>query len=942
MRDSRRSRAMRCVLAITTAVCAGAGSALAQDDTTDEEVEIIVTGTRIPRPDLSSASPIASFGAEQVAAHGAVQLEDFLNTLPQVSPDLSRTANNPGDGSARVNLRGLGADRTLTLLNGRRLAPSGVEGAADLNSLPTALIERIEVVTGGTSAVYGSDAVAGAVNFITRTDFEGAELTTQFDTYGAGDGDVFSGSAAWGAFAFNRRAHVMLYLDYLQRDAVLQGDRSFTSVSISDDATGALFPGGSLTNPNGTIAPTVVGGVLVAARTFNADGSLRPVDFGLDFYNFAPDNYLQIPLERWSGGALAQWQIAPDLEASLELMYSAPRSARQLAPSPFMQFVDVPIAADFFTPGTQAHLDANFDPDNDGIARFRFSRRLSDVGPRQSLFERDNYRAVAALRGAIGDWEWDAAYTYGRNDTFSQYKNDASISRIRQGMLIDPLTNLCIDPSNGCVPVNLFGPGTLSPEAADFIRVDDVVEETRIEQQTFTAFAGGDVLSLPAGALSASLGAEWRRVSTRYEPSATLGTGDLAGFTQSPAVAGAFEVREVFGEVLAPLLADAPLAERLELELGARFTEHSTAGSHWTWKYGLQWRPVENVRLRGMVQRAVRAPNVRELFETPRMGFVFVDEFVDLCSALNDPVGSGFADVCIAQGMDASQLGIYNPVGGYGFDAIASGNPDLRPETADTLTLGADWEFGDPWRVRLSADYFEIELRDAILFAAPMESCGAASDPTDPICLLVERDPSGFIVFAHNTPVNYSRAVVEGIDLGFSADFSAPGWLALTPDAAFTVQVHATRYFQAASAVSPSAPLFDCVGYFGCGSYDLLGAVTPEWLTTSTLRYTTGPFSAMLRWRYIGPLDNADAAQAIAFGGTPPIMAIPEIDAVNYVDLAFSYDVGERAMLAAGIDNVFEADPPLMGSNQVQANTDPARYDVFGRRFFVRLSYRLH
>lgn len=939
MGDSRVKRAWRCALAATAAVCAGVGSAAAQDEPAEEE--IVVTGSRIPRPDLTSASPVVSFRAEEIAAHGAIQAEDFLNTLPQVSPDFSRTANNPGDGTARVNLRGLGANRTLTLLNGRRLAPAGVESAADLNNLPAVIIDRIDVVTGGTSAVYGSDAVAGAVNFITRTDYEGAELTTQFDTYGAGDGDVFNASAAWGGFGFGRRAHLLLYLDYLKRGPVLQADRAFTEFTISDEE-GELFEGGSPTNPNGVIAGSVIGGMLLPPTAFNADGSLRPFTPALDFYNFAPENYLQVPLERWSAGVLGRFELTPHVTTSVEFMYSAPHAAQQLAPAPFNRTIDVPIAADFFPASTQAYLATNFDPDNDGIARFRFMRRLSDIGPRRSVYERDNYRAVAALHGPLGEWEWDAAYTYARSDVFSELKNDASISRIQQGMLIDPETNLCLDTSGGCVPVNLFGPNTLTPEAADFIRLDNITEDTRVEQQTFTAYVGGDLFTLPAGPVRASIGGEWRRVFTRYAPSEALGTGDSAGNVQSPAVAGAFEVREIFGEVLAPLFVGAPFAHRLEFEAGVRYTEHTEAGSNWTWKYGLQWLPVDGVRLRGMVQRAVRAPNVRELYESPRMNFIFVDETNDLCASVNDPLASGFADVCLAQGMDSSQLGVYDPTGGYGVDTLASGNPDLRPETADTLTLGADWEFGAPWRIRLSVDYFEINLRDAILMAAPLENCLSSAEPTDSICLLVEREPSGFITSVRNLPINYSRAVVEGVDFGFNADFDAPGWLTLTPDASMAVQVLATHYLQAASAVSPTASLFDCVGYFGCGTYDLLGAVTPEWLTTTTVRYRAGPASAMLRWRWIGPLDNADAAQAIAAGVTPPIMAIPEVDAVNYVDLAFSYEFGAQATLAAGVDNAFEADPPLLASNQVQANTDPARYDVFGRRFFVRLSYRFN
>ncbi|HRO03296.1 MAG TPA: TonB-dependent receptor, partial [Terricaulis sp.] len=646
------------------------------------------------------------------------------------------------------------------------------------------------------------------------------------------------------------------------------------------------------------------------------------------------DNYLQVPLERWSGGFLARVEITPDVEASLELMYAGPRSAQQLAPSPFTQFVNAPIGAEFFSASTQAYLDANFDPDDDGIARFRFTRRLSDIGPRQRTHERDNYRAALALRGPLGAWDWDLAYVYARNDTHTELQNDASISRILQGMLIDPLTGACVDPSGGCVPVNLFGPNTLSPEAGAFVRMDDVIEQTRVEQHNVTLFAGGEVFRLPAGALRASIGADWRRVSSVYEPSPALATGDSAGFIQSPAVAGAFEVIELFGEVLAPILAHAPVAHRLEFEAGGRYTEHSTAGSHWTWKYGLQWLPIESVRVRGMVQRAVRAPNVGELYETPRAGFNGIAGIADFCAAVNDPIGAGVADICIAQGMDPSQIGLYAPPAtGYIYDTITSGNRALSPETADTLTIGADWEFGSPWRVRVSADYFEIKLRDAILLAQPVPNCAAAADPNDSACALITRDPSGFITLIRELPVNYSRAIVEGVDLGVMADAPAPRWLAATPDAYFGVHVLATHYLRAASAASPTGPLLDCVGYFGCGTYDLLGAVTPEWVATTTLRYQAGPASAMLRWRYVGPVDNSDAIKAAAAGVAAPIMAIPKVDAAHYFDVSFAYELGARAR---------EQDPPLLASNQVQANTDPARYDVFGRRFFVRLSYRLN
>lgn len=736
----------------------------------------------------------------------------------------------------------------------------------------------------------------------------------------------------------------MVYLDYLERQPVMQGDREFTRQTILDDpTTGELFPSGSGNGPNGAIPGQLgAGGVFVPPRIFDVGGVLRPPT-AADFYNFAPDNYLQTPLERWSGGALVRLELTPQLEGTFEFMYAAPRSAQQLAAAPINILVDVPIAADFFAPDTQTHLATFFDEDSDGVATFRLARRLTDVGPRRTSHERDNYRAVAALHGVLASsWEWDAAYTYALNETHSVYDNSASINRILQGMMIDPGTGACLDPSGGCVPVNLFGPNTLSPEAGAFIRIDGINEDTTVDEQTFTAFVRGDVLTLPAGPLAGTIGAEWRRVSTEYAPSPLLATGDAAGFNQTPAVAGAFEVREIFGELLAPLAASAPFAHELELEAGARFTEHSTAGTHWTWKYGLQWRPIESVRVRAMAQRAVRAPNVRELYETPRLNFFFIAPSEDFCAAVRDPIGNGLAEACVAQGMDPAQVGVFDPPDFYVFDTIAGGNPDLGPEIADTLTVGADWEFGDQWRVRLSADYFEIKLRDAIMFAAPLSNCAAAADPNDITCSLVQRDPSGFITLARNFPINYARAIVEGVDVGIAAEFEAPSWLALTPDSHIEVEALATRYLQAASAASAKAPLFDCVGFFGCGTYELLGAVTPELNAVTTLTYRAGPGSLMLRWRYVGPSDNSDAAEAEAANAPLPIMAIPEIDAVHYFDVAVSYDIGERIRLRAGVDNVFEADPPLLGSAQVQANTDPARYDVFGRRFFVGLNYRLY
>lgn len=933
------------VIGAISNIGAGIGSggldARAQDQPPRAVEKVVVTGSRIPRPDARAASPIASYDAEAVAAHGALSLEDFLNAQPQFTPDFNRTSNNPGDGVSFANLRALGSNRTLVLLNGRRLAPPGVQSAADLNVIPAAIVERIDVITGGESAVYGSDAVAGVVNLITRRNFEGVSFTWQNDIYGTGDGEVNSLSLAWGAHAQDGRAQILVFGDYLERDDVLYADRDFTRNQIGDDKeTGQLFAGGSGITPSGGITtPGVINGVLTGTLVFEPDGSLRARVFPNDLYNFAPDNYLQTPLTRVSAGALGRIEVWPETEAYAELLYAQPHVDSRLAPSPFSERIRVPIAAPFFKDQSRQVLRDNYDPDGDGIASFSFRRRLSEAGPRFFERSRDYYRAATGLRGDVEGWSWSLDYSYARNETATELRNAASLSRLLQGIAVDPLTGLCANPSGGCAPVDLFGEGKLSAEGAEFIRVDQVSEITEVEQQVVTASVAGDVVPLFGEMVGASLGAEWRRIQTAYEPAAALFTGDALGFNAQQPVRGAFEMRELFAEALVPLLTDAPFAQRLEFEAGARFSDHSTAGSNWTWKLGGQWRPTEDLRLRAMQQRAVRAPNVGELFEAALVEEGRLDFKSDFCRAAANPAGSGFADVCVAQGMDASQIGVFNPTFNYSYDAVFAGNAELKPESADTFTAGFDWTFGDPWRVQAGADYFLIEIVDVIGRVDALTACAFAADPREPACGLIKRAPDGFIAQINDIPLNLASAEVEGVDFNLVLHGPAPTWAALTPDAKIELDVRVTHYLRQAASSSEFATAFDCVGYFACGTYDLQGATTPATTAITTARYELEDFALQTRWRWIDGMDNVWSVRNDALGFAP-ILAIPHINHVSYVDVAMQWQMTAYLRLRAGVDNVFEAEPPLLASDQVQANTDPSRYDVFGRRFFFTVDVR--
>jgi outer membrane receptor protein involved in Fe transport len=345
-----------------------------------------------------------------------------------------------------------------------------------------------------------------------------------------------------------------------------------------------------------------------------------------------------------------------------------------------------------------------------------------------------------------------------------------------------------------------------------------------------------------------------------------------------------------------------------------------------------------------MVQRAVRAPNIGELDTTPALSVQRLAPQIDFCAASNDPVGAGLTGVCVAQGMSPNQIGIYDPAFSYNIDVLTGGNPELTPETADTFTAGFTWRSQDPVALQASFDYVRVKLNDAIENFGPgfdFGECALAADPKSAACRVIHRNSDGTVASVDSVPINFARAVVESLDLNLDVQMDAPDWASIAPGAEISLELHASHYLQNASALSPNEPMFDCVGFFACGDYNLQGVVTPSTVATTSIIYSVGTVSALLRWRWIDGVDNVATKAALFYGDPLPVLAIPHIGAMNYVDLALEADIGEQAQLRAGVDNVFEADPPQMAGDQVQANTDPARYDVFGRRFFLAVDYRL-
>ncbi|MEE4278959.1 MAG: TonB-dependent receptor [Halieaceae bacterium] len=923
----------------------------------DSEIEeVVVTGSRIRRQDYTSISPLVTLDAEQITLSGVTAVEDLLNDAPQLVPYFDRSGNNPGSGAAFLNLRGLGPNRTLVTLNGRRMAPADEFGAADINTIPSQLIERVEIVTGGASTVYGSDAVAGVVNFILDEDFEGFEVTGQYDTFEAGDGDVVDLSAAFGLG--DERWHLTGFVNWQERDPVLASDRAFTNTrlleSFSPGLVGTLQPAGSATGPAGRIAfPPVplpgTGGQPVQV-TFDADGTPRPFDPDADQYNFQPANYLQVPLERESAALFGRYRFTDTIEGFAELLYSRTSTTSQLAPSPAFVNATVNVDNPLLTPSQRALFAGAFDPDGDGLAQFALAKRLEGVGPRRFTREADTTRAVLGLEGELPrGWQWQATYSLSDVRGEGITGNAAFGDRFEQALLVDPATGNCLDPSNGCVPFNPFG-SPVPEEALGFIRTGDIAEDYSLDEDVATLVLTGDAIELPAGALGIATGIEWRELSSSYAPDTNFLGANVLGTNSASAVGGTQDVTEVFLEALVPLLAGVPFADYLGVEAGYRYSDYRFSGVADNWKIGADWSPISSLRFRVMAQRAVRAPNIDELFREPRVQpTALVDVSVDRCSASADPVGNGLADICVAQGIAPDQLGVFEAQQNFPLLTIVDGgNTDLDPESADTLTAGVVIQPGFIDELSISIDYYNIEIDNAI-GATPLEGalnlCFESRNPESPFCRPVVRAPSGDIAEITNPQFNLASLRVEGVDLAVNYRLDLGDGLAIVPgsDASIALQVLANHAMQNTTQATPGSTPVDCAGFFGgaCSFGVDLRQVTPEYRTTTRLTYYSGPLSLALNWQWIGSLQSQ---VDVSCRETPQFCypsELEDIDSRNYLELSGRLEFGQRAEIYGGVSNLTEEDPPLMGFGQIQSNTAPALYDVFGRRYFLGFRYRL-
>jgi outer membrane receptor protein involved in Fe transport len=950
--------------------------------------EVIVTGSRIARQDYVSESPIVTVTSDQIAAVGSVTIENTLNQLPQFTPSNGAGTNSTNyvstPGQAYANLRGLGPTRTLVLIDGRRVVAANPNNVVDLNSIPTFLVDSIETITGGASAAYGSDAIAGVVNFKLKRNFDGLQVDAQYGLTDRSDAEQSTISVGYGSEFAGGRGHFAVAGTWDKREGLVASDRDWSAVGYTVLTTG-LTPSGAATILEGRFDPAsnaggaanlpsqaaldlVFGRYGVAPGTvarnsnigFNADNTLftaspvrnfrgeRTPGFSETSYTFnsADYRYLFLPLERWSLFANGRFDLTENIEAYGTASYVTYDVSRQLGPAsasdgafPGPDIV-VPVTNPFIPADLRTLLASRANPN----AEFYPRRAFAEVGGRLSENTYETAQVVLGLRGDLGfrGWKWDAYASLGRMEHQESQFGNVSRAAMRQ---------LTFAPDGGvalCGGFDIFGAGQVSPGCAEFIS-RDVKNETELDQQVYEANLTGGLFDLWAGEVKFAAGLQYRKDKIDYDPDVLLQGPDIVGFNPAVPIQGSIKSKEAYAELLVPLLDGSDGGMGLELSLGGRVADYNTIGTTTAYKADLLFRPAPGLLLRGGYQRAVRAPNIAELFSPVSLGFSGIGTpgaattAGDPCDVRSSfragPNAAAVRALCIAQGVPAAIIDSYQQASTQ-VEILTGGNPNLDEETSDSFTAGIVWapQVDQRFfrRFQLAVDWYRIELEDVVGNLTVQQIVGACfnTEGTNPTfsndnfyCQQFQRLGSGNITNVGANQVNLAAWKTSGIDFQLDhalelSDLGLPEGLGRLET---NVVVSYLDTFKRQSR--PGAPFLENGGTIGA---DLSGGAYPEWKWTSSFTWNMDPLRIMFRWRHIDSM--LDFRNVPVF--SPTAVSPPTY---NAYDLVGWYQLSERVTFRAGVNNLTDKEPPLFTSYS-NSNTDPSTYDVLGRRYFVGLS----
>ena len=951
------SRAVR--LMFSGAILAGAsGGAWAQEE---KPIVVEVTGTRLKAPGFDSSSPISSITAEEIRSTQPVAVEEFFKSLPAAVPATGPATNNGTAGAATIDLRGLGTNRTLVLVNGRRLVPFSLGGTVDTNSIPMALLSRVDILTGGASVVYGADAVAGVANFNLRRNFTGVDLTTSYGaTADERDTKRRRTDLTMGANLDGGRGNVVLSIGKTKSDPLTQGERPYGVTSLS--STTGLPSGSGTTVPAAfsTGVPTTGGNANALVGTFQIDPATGRLVQPVTPYNFNPPNFYATGLDRTQATAMGNYKINDYVEAYSEVFVTNSKVASALAPTgTFSNTFNVPIGNPYIPQPARDQIcarrgipAANCVAGNGTIVPLLVNRRFTELGPRYNDFDNKTLQYTIGLKGDIAyDWTYDASWTRGVADQNQQRRNWGSLAKVTQALNALTTTN-CVVNTNGCVPLNVFGAeGSITPEQAAFINSSALLSQSVRQDVATVAFSGnlGETLRSPFAqdSISMSLLAEQRKVSAGTQSDAAsqtqnevLGTG-----APTPNRSGRFSLKEYAVEMLVPLAKDLPLIRSLNMELGYRQTEFSTGNTsddYGSWKVGGEWSPVQMLRVRGMVQKATRAPNVNELFAPAVTGLSNLA--VDPCQmgSINQADASRagtLSNLCLQTGVPLSNIGNLAAPNAGQINNLSGGNPALGPESAKTRTIGFVIE---PLpRLAVSVDYYQIKITDAVSSPSTtdiLERCyNAGQNPgftLNEFCGMVGRNAlnGSFSGEARGvaTPLsNLGKQETSGVDLNVSYRLAATKLGLDARYGNFDVSLGANQVNSYTFQATPSSVDRDCLGYYSVACNNIVSSPVYKRKFNQRTNWTVGAFSLGYNWRYTSAVTEEP-------GGGVFLPEFSSIPAYHYVDLSAGWNVNKNVRLIASVTNAANKKPPIVGgtiggTGSNSGNTFPQNYDAVGR-----------